>query len=42
MDWYTIFSERIFEIEVPLKVNEHITLQLGILNPPSIKNWDGF
>ena len=26
MDWYTIFSEKNFEIEVPLKVIEHKTL----------------
>ena len=26
MDWYTIFSENFFEIEVPLKVIEHKTL----------------
>ena len=26
MDWYTIFSENNFEIEVPLKVIEHKTL----------------
>ena len=25
MDWYTFFNERIFEIEVPLKVIEHKT-----------------
>ena len=42
MDWYTIFSEKFFEIEVPLKVIEHKTLSLGIFNRPSIKNWDGF
>ena len=42
MDWYTIFSEKIFEIEVPLKVIEYKTLWLGIFNRPSIKNLDGF